>query len=1500
MSKEIKVIKQTVSVLNKQDLFILYEKLCKEAEIDEYHYTNFIKLLEFSKLESKNAVLLIKSISKYIIPIISDGKNFSFPIQFGSEMLCSLNDKLINLPNNEMFNISGVIINFLQKDNLSKDKIILGYYNNFINYLHSYYEQMEASYLFNNVLTLMKIDCEIMFEESTLLQTAILLNKLCLFYEFIHKISTNLMYSYILFKNPIKIINQVNEKHKFKKPKLYDEMCRLLKTELCIDYSVFINDIDKYEYLLLYIKLLNGESKIDFTIKKIYTNTIGIEDNKKNLLKYLKFKLFKNKKEDLTLDEKNILKLNYEKDVQYLNFISKNKCEHIPILRQMKNNYTKLLPFVELSKEQMMNCNKCNIPILCPHTVDLIDNIKTLKKKEILLKYVSKTEDQYQAYCKICGEKILSIDSDLKQMFIDGKLIKSTYENETLGPIVWKTVNIILKKYFDIKYPDIQESLLYGLKDSILPFIRDEETKIVDNKSIPEYKSKLIYVITDIYTFCFMIGIMLKNRDTISLKKFKHGGDTTEYKLSLEYYKIFPKYNNEKIIKLILKHKNSVKKPLITFDDIEERLKYSSHLNMTNSIHIGQRKLFISEVQFLTKCYMEDKDCKFVILVGSAPGHKTHFLSTMFPSFKFILVDPQTFDLKLENNISHRDYKHKDIIHLYYNAPTNSHTYKDNKPLDKYNEKDIKELIQFLNKSKHSVFIIEDFMSDGLSEIFSRLDKCFFNSDIRSAVSGVGDFDILWNTAMNFVWISILKPVLSSIKYRLPFKEKNDTSISKFYNKYKSTFEVSKKYGIDFIKDYKEKNGMVMSIGTIYLQAWPKIHSTETRLLIKKENIHNFKFYDFTEYEEKLFYYNNIDRNFICHENDNSDKKINFCKCNDCSIENNVLVEYNTYVSNKYNVLYYIKKLDTITERPLKFKHKNNIFEILTDEDIITRLGRFKKEKDINFGEMIGNKGIKGGSEDIYSENKLLLNFINIVKKDRSDIIEEIPTLEDLIKHIFIKAYKSIRGNTHAIHQTKQLEINFLLDDAIYKYLYYIHNSYIGSVKFINSEKIIGLPIDSVEFILSKYKIINKEKLTNKYEIYKYNSYKCFIDILNDKKCNNKELIIYDNINKTVIKNLYRLIPVIFTYNKQDQKIKSYYGDIFCKTGEKHSFKHFLMNDGKEDYEITENNVWISNIEKNKKLTNSVLKDSICTKCKILKKSINDTDDKSILQIITEKENIESFYKSFNYKCPVSNFHKFVENKCSKCNLTKDMILKKDKEYYKQWYNINIQNEIKDVKIYKYNIIDYKLPSENYIKMFSNILNKNYNMIKNIGLYEQQLLIDVEKDNIKNTERYYNRHVIINGYLTKILSKYVLLNSTENLKPLSEIILYDNVSISHYFEIYENMIMNSEESDKISLFVLNVLSLFFITVWKYVSESKFSKEEQTKFKKILDEYVNNILESEKRKCNHGTLKIKYNQEEEQEETFDDETVEQLESIEDPFSLNDIDIDKKDLQDRNTD
>ena len=34
----------------------------------------------------------------------------------------------------------------------------------------------------------------------------------------------------------------------------------------------------------------------------------------------------------------------------------------------------------------------------------------------------------------------------------------------------------------------------------------------------------------------------------------------------------------------------------------------------------------------------------------------------------------------------------------------------------------------------------------------------------------------------------------------------------------------------------------------------------------------------------------------------------------------------------------------------------------------------------------------------------------------------------------------------------------------------------------------------------------------------------------------------------------------------------------------------------------------------------------------------------------------------------------------------KDMILKKDKEYYKQHSNINIQSEIRDVKIYKYSI----------------------------------------------------------------------------------------------------------------------------------------------------------------------------------------------------------------------
>ena len=60
-------------------------------------------------------------------------------------------------------------------------------------------------------------------------------------------------------------------------------------------------------------------------------------------------------------------------------------------------------------------------------------------------------------------------------------------------------------------------------------------------------------------------------------------------------------------------------------------------------IHWGQRKLFLSELWFLTK-YGHLATC--VVYAGSAPGTHIPFLAQLFPKHKFILIDPSNFDLK--------------------------------------------------------------------------------------------------------------------------------------------------------------------------------------------------------------------------------------------------------------------------------------------------------------------------------------------------------------------------------------------------------------------------------------------------------------------------------------------------------------------------------------------------------------------------------------------------------------------------------------------------------------------------------------------------------------------------------------------------------------------------------------------------------------------------------------------------------------------------------------
>lgn len=75
--------------------------------------------------------------------------------------------------------------------------------------------------------------------------------------------------------------------------------------------------------------------------------------------------------------------------------------------------------------------------------------------------------------------------------------------------------------------------------------------------------------------------------------------------------------------------------------------KYDSSKKHPTNVHIGQRKLLLSEIQLLTTWYKEQKNHPIVLYVGAAPGSHLIVLSYMFPSAFFILYDGAKFDTQL-------------------------------------------------------------------------------------------------------------------------------------------------------------------------------------------------------------------------------------------------------------------------------------------------------------------------------------------------------------------------------------------------------------------------------------------------------------------------------------------------------------------------------------------------------------------------------------------------------------------------------------------------------------------------------------------------------------------------------------------------------------------------------------------------------------------------------------------------------------------------------------
>jgi hypothetical protein len=340
--------------------------------------------------------------------------------------------------------------------------------------------------------------------------------------------------------------------------------------------------------------------------------------------------------------------------------------------------------------------------------------------------------------------------------------------------------------------------------------------------------------------------------------------------------------------------------------------------------HIGQRKLLLSEVQFLNK-----STCDYVLYAGSAPGHKTYLLSKLFPTKKFILIDPNMFNLQVDG-VSHRSRPHPHIVHLMSGYPTRSN--RANVPNNR--------LVNYIVNSPYRIFIFETCMTNELAKIFKDLPMDFI-SDVRSNITNARypmDIDIAWNNSMVYNWMCIMRPVISMVKIRMLFGA--DPKNYKIPEYVTSEFNKSMPE-INFCEDYK-CNRTRMPLGELYLQCWSPQSSTESRLLVKRSDIDTIVEYDANATDNLFCYYNSVARSWSCYNNDYANEDLKFCCCADCSLEARIWYDYCTILNvdeearaSKIHEL--VRLADSATGRPLAKVHTINIWGLTSPDLIVSR-----------------------------------------------------------------------------------------------------------------------------------------------------------------------------------------------------------------------------------------------------------------------------------------------------------------------------------------------------------------------------------------------------------------------------------------------------------------------------------------------------------------------------------------------------------------------------------
>jgi len=668
--------------------------------------------------------------------------------------------------------------------------------------------------------------------------------------------------------------------------------------------------------------------------KTIYNKTNNIRENNNIIINYPWNFNNQDYNQDYNQDDKIII---YSNDKIYNN--SKLITNHTNFISVLSRNLLYIMSYIQLNKILIVSSN-INFADAC---LSILKNIKIIlfvyNNREIgsFLKLKEKYKDSIDIYY-IGIELNYNTFNTIKNILLktDIKLFNTIIvDNGTINKFNYQKngviSSILLSKYFLEKNGCLILFANLPHKNNLYTYSLNllyEQFMFHNLNEFSSYSNE--FYCSNIYTFSSLINKISKSDEELIIDVFQNNHDNTNTNNNYKYNELFLEnillrwktlnYNYYEILYNMKQTLNNKTKRLSYHKNINININHNDKIipettnDLTNQsqylndardfqsrCHWGQKKLLLSEIQFLTKvCQkLNTKSLKDYAVVYAGAAHGFHFpiLYNLFPDLIWLLYDPARFSKEARMHPQ-------------------------------------KEKVKIFNQ-----FFTDDTIKHAKQNSENR--KILFISDIRLSPD---EEAVMKDMISQAKWGTDLEADYMLLKYKVPYEEENT---KEFKTNTINDLQINPKYIKNPDLKADDKTFLYLK-GDVYIQLFAHIHSVELRLMVEKVNgKYELDAVKYNEIEKKMFYFNTSLRTSWSTEDYDF---LHYIPGYDSGIE--CVMEY-FIIKNYYEFIHNIKDNNIIIQKmyDMAFFHEklaHTTFINCNYETMIRTIKKFSRENDNN------------------------------------------------------------------------------------------------------------------------------------------------------------------------------------------------------------------------------------------------------------------------------------------------------------------------------------------------------------------------------------------------------------------------------------------------------------------------------------------------------------------------------------------------------------------------